>query len=303
MLRRAQDALEGKTVPAVTTGLAKLDEVFGGLQAGDLAVYAGRPGMGKSAMLMTTALGAARQNRPVIVFSLEMSQERLLERMGCDIDFDTHHLDPLSYHWFRKGDLRPYQVERMAQAVRRMPDNLKIFDRGDLTIHEIAALARAEAQRSSRMGVVVIDYLQKVRATDRYAGNKVQEITEISGAAKALAMRIGWPVVVGAQLNRGVESREEKTPTLSDLRESGAIEQDADQVVGLYRPAYYIGKRRPAGGSMDPRWHAWQAEYEPVKNHLDLFVLKNRHGEENSVKVHCDMRASAIRDEEPRATR
>lgn len=297
MLRTAQAALEGKRPEAVSTGLSKLDDVIGGLQAGDLAVYAGRPGMGKSALLMTTALAAARQGRPAIVFSLEMNQRRLLERMACDVDYDAHPHDPLSYSWFRKGSATFPQVERLASAARLIPDRIQIYDAGDLSMTQIAGLARAHAQKADKMGVIVIDYLQKVRSTDRYAGNKVQEITEISGAAKALAMQIGWPVVVGAQLNRGVEAREEKRPTLSDLRESGAIEQDADQVIGLFRPAYYVEKRRPALGAMDPKWDDWLAEYEPVKHRLDLFVLKNRHGAEDSVMAFCDMRASAIRDE------
>lgn len=296
MLRSAQSALEGKAIPSVSTGLKGLDDALGGLQAGDLAVYAGRPGMGKSALLMTTALAASRQGRPTLVFSLEMNQVRLLERMACDIDFDTHPHDPLSYHWFRKGEARAHQVERLARAVAGIPNHLTIYDRGDLTIHEIAAISRSHAQRSSIMGVVIIDYLQKVRATDRYKGNKVNEITEISGAAKALAMRIGWPVVVGAQLNRGVEQREEKRPSLSDIRESGSIEQDADQVVGMYRPAYYVEMKKPAARELDPSWPEWQGEYAAVKNQLDLIVLKNRHGSQESVETHCDMRASAIRD-------
>jgi replicative DNA helicase len=119
-------------------------------------------------------------------------------------------------------------------------------------------------------------------------------------AAKALAMRLKWPVVVGAQLNRGVEAREEKRPNLTDLRESGSIEQDADAVIGLYRPGYYIEKRKPALGIADPGYAAWEVEYKAEKNRLDLLVLKNRNGAEDSLSVFCDMRASAIRNEKPR---
>lgn len=300
MLRTAADRASGRCAVAATTGVNLLDEAIGGLQGGDLIVYAGRPGMGKSALLMTTALRAAMEGRPAIVFSLEMTQERLLQRIGCDLDFDSSPGRPLSYSWFRNGTARHDDIGRLGEALKRLPDSLTIFENGSLDIHEIAAMARAAAAKSNVMGVVVIDYLQKVNAGDRYRGNRVQEVTEISGTAKALAMRLKWPVVVGAQLNRGVESKDDKRPGLSDLRESGAIEQDADAVVGLYRPAYYIGKKKPALGQIDPAWPAWEAEWETEKNRLDLLVLKNRNGEEDSLSVFCDMRASAIRSEAPR---
>jgi replicative DNA helicase len=300
MLRNASDRASGRAVVAATTGVNLLDEAIGGLQGGDLVVYGGRPGMGKSALLMTTALRAAMEGRPAIVFSLEMTQERLLQRIGCDLDFDEHTSRPLSYSWFRNGTAKHDDIARLGEALKRLPETLTIFDNGSLDIHEIAAMCRARAAKANRMGVVVIDYLQKVNASDRYKGNRVQEVTEISGAAKALAMRLNWPVVVGAQLNRGVESRDEKRPALTDLRESGSIEQDADAVIGLFRPAYYVEKRKPAMGPTDPKWAEWQAEMEPVRNQLDLQILKNRNGAEDSLSVFCDMRASAIRNERPR---
>lgn len=303
MLKSASDRAAGQAVVAATTGVNLLDETIGGLQAGDLAVYAGRPGMGKSALLMTSALRSAMEGRPVLFFSLEMTQERLLQRIGCDLDFDTHAGRPLSYSWFRNGTAKHDDIARLGDALTRLPDSLTIIENGSLDIHEIAAMSRAHAARHNVMGLVVIDYLQKVSAGDRYRGNRVQEVTEISGAAKALAMRLKWPVVVGAQLNRGVENREEKRPNLTDLRESGAIEQDADCVVGLYRPAYYIEKRKPATGKADPGWAAWETEWEGEKNRLDLLVMKNRNGAEDSLSVFCDMRASAIRNDEPRGAR
>jgi replicative DNA helicase len=303
MLRSASDRAAGRGVVAATTGVNLLDEAIGGLQGGDLIVLAGRPGMGKSALLMTTALRSAMEGRPVLFFSLEMTQERLLQRAGCDLDYDQNAAHPLSYSWFRNGTAKHEDVARLGEALNRLPESLTIFENGSLDIHEIAALSRAHAARANVMGVIVIDYLQKVNASDRYKGNRVQEVTEISGAAKALAMRLKWPVVVGAQLNRGVESKEDKRPGLTDLRESGAIEQDADAVIGLYRPAYYIEKRKPALGAADPGWKAWQMEWDTEKNRLDLLVLKNRNGAEDSLSVFCDMRASAIRNDAPRGAR
>lgn len=303
MLRSASDRAAGRCEVAATTGVNMLDEAIGGLQGGDLIVYAGRPGMGKSALLMTSALRTAMDGRPVLFFSLEMTQERLLQRIGCDLDYDENPGHPLSYSWFRNGSAKHEDIARLGEGLKRLPDTLTIYENGSMTIHEMAAIARSAAARSNVMGLVVIDYLQKVSAGDRYRGNRVQEVTEISGAAKALAMRLKWPVVVGAQLNRGVESREEKRPNLTDLRESGSIEQDADAVIGLYRPAYYIDKRKPALGQADPGWGAWEAEWEGNKNRLDLLVMKNRNGAEDSLSVFCDMRASAIRNDEPRGAR
>lgn len=303
MLRTASDRASGRTAVAATTGLKLLDDAIGGLQGGDLVVLAGRPGMGKSALLMTTALRAAMEARPVIFFSLEMTQERLLQRIGCDLDFDQNPTSPLSYSWFRNGTAKHDDIARLGEALKILPDNLTIVENGSLDIHEMAAMARAFAARHRSMGVVVIDYLQKVSAGDRYRGNRVQEVTEISGLAKALAMQLKWPVVVGAQLNRGVENREEKRPNLTDLRESGSIEQDADAVIGLYRPAYYVEKRKPALGRADPAYFEWEAEFSAVKNQLHLFVLKNRNGAEDSLDVFCDMRASAIRNERPRGAK
>lgn len=300
MLRNASDRASGRAVVAATTGINILDETIGGLQGGNLIVYAGRPGMGKTALMATTALRAAMDGNPVLFFSLEMTQEQLIQRIACDLDYDENPGKPLSYSWLYNGTMKHDQIAQLGEALKRLPSNLTIYDNGSLNIHEIAALSRAHAARSGRMGVIVIDYLQKVNAGDRYRGNRVQEVTEISGAAKALAMKLKWPVVVGAQLNRGVESKEDKRPMLSDLRESGSIEQDADAVIGMYRPAYYIGKRKPALGEADPEYRAWKIEFDGEKNRLDLMVLKNRNGEEDSLSVHCDMRASAIRDIAPR---
>ena len=298
VLKQAEDSANGIKIPAISTGLRSLDAVLGGLQAADLCILAGRPGMGKSSLLLTVALAAILDGRPAIFFSLEMTKDQLLHRIGTDIDFMAHPLSPLSYSWFRNGTARLEQVGRLAEALRQIPDILEIRDGGDLSIQEIASMAKNFAARHSKMGVVVIDYLQKINAGDRYRGNKVQEITEISGAAKALAKRLAWPVVAGAQLSRAVEGRQEPRPALSDLRESGAIEQDADSVIGLFRPGYYTDKRKP-GSVHDPKFPEWEAEHQENKNRLDLLVLKNRHGSEDVLSVFCDMRASAIRDEKP----
>lgn len=294
---RLQDVVDGKPIPAVSSGLTTLDHILKGLQAGDFTLYAGRPGSGKSVKLAKTMFSAAREGRPSLFFELEMTKDQLLARLGCAIDYESHPDDPMSYEWFRGNDVRPYQLERMAVALRQIPNDLHIFDRAGMTIHEIAALARGFAKRSKKMGIVGIDYIQLVKPGDRYKGNPVQEMTEISKAAKHLAKGIGWPVVAACQLNRNVEQREDKKPILSDLRESGQLEQDADQVIGLYRQAYYMEAKRPL--ETDTKYGEWEDEYNSVKHRLDLGVLKNRHGRTKSIDVFCDMRASVILDEKP----
>ncbi|MGC8534903.1 MAG: replicative DNA helicase [Rhizomicrobium sp.] len=302
VLEQAENASRGQPQPFVPTGSERLDAALGALQASDLAIYAGRPGMGKSTMMLRTALAAVLAGRPAIVFSLEMTTAQCLHRIGCDLDYDLNPDAPLSYSWFR-GCPTSADVGRLAEALRHVPELLEIRDQGDLTIQEIAALARGfAAKHSNRLGIVIIDYLQKVSPSDRYRGSKVQEVTEISGACKALAKRLGWPVVAGAQLSRGVEGREDKRPTLSDLRESGAIEQDADSVIGLYRPAYYVAKHKPASPH-DPKYGEWQTEFEEKKHLLEAIILKNRHGAEDVLDLHCEMRASAIRDAQPGGVR
>jgi replicative DNA helicase len=296
LLTELQSAIDGKPVPQISTGLECLNKILGGLQAGDFCIYAGRPGMLKTGLLATTGYAAALSGAPVLFFELEMTRKQLLARIGCSIDYAAHPDDSMSYEWFRLGDIQPYQLERLAHALRHIPDNLRIFDRSGMTIHEIAALARGYAKRAKQMGLVVIDYLQLIQAGDRYKGNSVQEITEISKATKNLAKTIGWPVLVACQLSRAVESREDKRPQLQDLRESGQLEQDADQVIGLYREGYYVRHREP--DRMDPRWGEWNAEYEAVKNRMELLVRKNRHGRAEKVEVFCDLRSSAILDKE-----
>ena len=199
---------------------------------------------------------------------------------------------------FRSGKLSDDQFDRAYAASQQLRELtfLEIFDGDGVTIHEIAAMAEKFAVRSKALGVVCIDYLQIIRPTDRYAGSKVQEITEISNALKALAKRIGWPIIVECQLNRMVESRDVKRPRLGDLRESGAIEQDADVVLGLYRPGYYVDEKRPEHGSADPAWAQWESEWEAEKNSLDIAVLKNRNGARGVTRVHVEVSAGAIRN-------
>ena len=297
VLKTAEAAFNGVRPPAIRTGLARLDSFLGGLHASDLGIVAGRPGMGKSVLLSHIAKAAAMEGAPALLISLEMPREQNVQRLIADIDYDEHRDDPLHYTWFRRGSLRAEQLDRAAHAglrLRQLP--LEIFDSAGSTIHQISAVAERFAARQKRMGVVCVDYLQIVQPTERYAGSKVQEITEISNGLKALAKRLAWPVVAGCQLNRVVEGRDIKRPRLADLRESGAIEQDADVVCGLYRPGYYHEEKRPEYGPTDPAWPTWKAEFDAIKHDLEIGILKNRNGPTGSVKLHVEIAASAIRN-------
>ena len=297
VLRVAEAAFNGLRPPAIHIGLTRLDGLVGGFHAGDFIVVAGRPGMGKSVLLNHVCKAAAMDGAPAIQFSLEMPRAQNLQRLIADIDYDEYPADPLHYTWFRKGALRAEQLDRAARAgmrLRQLP--IEIHDNSGVTVHEIAAVAERFAAKQKRMGIVAVDYLQIVQPTDRYAGSKVQEVTEISNGLKTLAKRIGWPVVAGCQLHRGVEGREQKRPRLADLRESGAIEQDADVVLGLFRRGYYVEDKRPEYGSSDPAWATWKAEYDAVKNDLDIGILKNRNGPTGTVSLHVEIAASAIRN-------
>jgi len=290
----------------VPTGVGKLDELLGALYPENLIVVAGRPGMGKSAFGTTLAMAAARAGIGAEYFSLEMSKRELSARLVCDLDYyglESGAISPIHYSRLLKRRVSEREFERAAMAARDLKSlPISIHDRDGMTMAEIAALARARAsQRDGRLGIVIIDHLQIVAPSERYRGHRVSELTEMTGMAKGLAKAIKWPVVLLSQLSRDIEKRPEKErmPLLSDLRESGSIEQDADVVIGMLRPAHYIRHRKPALGERDPKFGEWLAEYEPVKNRLELGIIKNRHGASDTIKCFVDIGANAIRDEDP----
>ncbi len=299
MMRKLEDAANGIALPSILTGLTRLDNVTGGFQGGDLIIIAGRPGMGKTIALSTVCRAAAQAGKPAIMVELEMPRLQLLQRLACDLDYDRKlpHQRSIAYTRLRAGKLAEGEFDRVYAATQAMaPMPLQIYDTAGQTIHEISALCERQVSRAKTMGVICIDYLQIIRPSNRYAGSKVNEVTEISNACKVLAKRTGWPVVLGSQLNRQIEARTEKRPTLSDLRESGAIEQDADMVIGLHRPAYYVEAKRPANGRFDPSWNAWAADWRLVQHDLEVCVLKNRNGPPSVFNVHIDIQAGAIRN-------
>ncbi len=221
-------------VTGLATGFYDLDKVTSGLHSNELIIIAARPAMGKTAMAVNLAVNIAQANNTsVALFNMEMGAEQLATRMLSSVgQIDGRKLSA--------GRLEHDDWKRVNEAISRLSD-VKIFmdDTPGMTMSEIRAKCRRLASSEDGLGIVIIDYLQLISGSVRYAGNRQQEVSEISRSLKTLAMELEIPVIALAQLSRSVDSRDDKRPLLSDLRESGSIEQDADIVAFLYRDDYY----------------------------------------------------------------
>ena len=226
-------------VTGVATGYRDLDRLTAGFQPSDLLIVAGRPGMGKTAFALNIAVNAAFRGIGVAVFSLEMAMEQLVLRMLCSEARVDHSR-------LRTGYLRDTEFPALVKAAGRLGDApVYIDDTPAVTVLEVRAKTRRLVRdRSRKIGLVVIDYLQLMRA-HRDSPNREQEISEISRSLKALAKELQVPVVALSQLNRRVEERGDKHPVMADLRESGAIEQDADVIMFVYRDEAYDANKNP----------------------------------------------------------
>lgn len=248
-------------VTGTPTGFTDFDNITTGLHKDNLIILAARPAMGKTALALNIAQNVAiRNGQPVAIFSLEMGAESLVERM-----LSAEGLIP-SYH-VRTGNLTESEWRRMILAQEQLAKG-KIFidDTAGVRISEIRSRAKRLSQETGGLGLIVIDYLQLI--TGRGRENRQQEVSEISRQLKILAKELKVPVIALSQLSRGVEQRNDKRPVLSDLRESGSIEQDADIVAFLYRESYYNREKQ-----------------EEQDNVTELILEKNRHGSLGTVKL------------------
>ena len=277
----------------LSTGLTDLDRQLGGLHPSDLLVLAGRPSMGKTALATNIAFNVARNyawepqpdgtrktvNGGVVAFySLEMSAEQLAMRILADVS-------GVSGDKLRKGEIDASEFGRLRDAAIEIQEApLYVDATGGLSIAKLTARAR-RLKRSVGLDLIVIDYLQLV-TTDGGGrdANRVQEVSAITGGLKALAKELNVPVIALSQLSRQVENREDKKPQLSDLRESGSIEQDADAVMFVYREAYYLGRAEPREGT--PEHMTWQEEMDKIANIAEVIIGKQRHGPIGTVKLH-----------------
>ncbi|MCW5723579.1 MAG: replicative DNA helicase [Maricaulaceae bacterium] len=279
----------------ISSGLRALDDKLGGLHKSDLVILAGRPSMGKSALATNIAFDIARNYRyetlpdggrktvsggVVGFFSLEMSSEQLATRLIADYT-------GIPSFMIRRGEIDAAQYEEIRDAaleIQSVP--LFIDDTGGLPIGALAARAR-RLKRLHGLDLIVVDYLQLVGASDTRRGdNRVQEVSEVTQRLKALAKELNVPVLALAQLSRQVEQREDKKPQLSDLRESGSIEQDADVVMFVYRESYYKEREKPKEGT--PEYLVWEEEFRLIERQADVIIGKQRHGPIGNVKLAFD---------------
>lgn len=237
-LAKASDRIDtlynsNQTVTGISTGFTDLDEMTSGLQPGDLVIVAGRPSMGKTTFAMNIAENAAiRVREPVLVFSMEMPGEQLALRMMSS-------LGRIDQHRVRNGKLNDEDWPRITSAVSMLSEApMFIDDTAALSPAEVRARARRLAREHGKLGLIVVDYLQLMQVPG-YKENRTNEISEISRSLKALAKELSVPVIALSQLNRSLEQRQDRRPVMSDLRESGAIEQDADLIAFIYRDEVY----------------------------------------------------------------
>ena len=283
---------DGK-LSGLATGLRDLDRMMGGLQHSDLIILAGRPGMGKTALATNLAYNVAKAWRGEVkadgrvesvdggivgFFSLEMSAEQLATRI---ISEQTE----IPSNRIRRGEIETGDFDRIAEAAREMETiPLYIDETGGLSIAQLAARAR-RLKRQKGLDLLVIDYIQLLSGSGkRAAEGRVQEVTEITTSLKALAKELNVPILALSQLSRQVENRDDKRPQLSDLRESGSIEQDADVVMFVFREEYYLRNREPRAGTEEH--FKWQAEMEAVHGKAEVIIGKQRHGPTGTVPLH-----------------
>lgn len=296
----AAAAYENKSdVSGISSGLEDLDRSLGGMHSSDLVILAGRPSMGKTALGLNIAFNIARTRMEAIersqqvepgrrlpggvvgFFSLEMSAEQLATRLLSDaasIESDK----------IRRGQIsKPEYVTLRDEAARLAQLPLHIDETGGISIAQLMARAR-RLQRTHGLDMLVVDYLQLVTSSGRRGDGRVQEVSEITMGLKTLAKDLHIPVLALSQLSRQVEQRDDKRPQLSDLRESGSIEQDADVVLFVYRESYYLERAEPKPGTDEHL--AWQRQMDEVRNQAEVIIGKQRHGPIGKVKLYYDSR-------------
>jgi replicative DNA helicase len=282
---------DGK-LSGLATGLRDLDSKMGGLQKSDLIILAGRPGMGKTSLATNIAYNVARaflgevqadgqtaavNGGRVGFFSLEMSAEQLATRILSE-------QTDISSSKIRRGEITQADFEVIKDKSIEI-QNLPLFidETGGLSIAQLAARAR-RLKRQRGLDLIVIDYIQLLQgSTRRSAENRVQEITEITTSLKALAKELAIPIIALSQLSRQVENREDKRPQLSDLRESGSIEQDADVVLFVFREEYYLENKKPQEGSAE--FAEWHQKIDAAHGRAEVIIGKQRHGPTGTVNL------------------
>ncbi len=279
-------------IVGVPTGLKDLDDRLGGLHKSDLIIIAGRPSMGKTALATNIAFNAAKkiqengEKSSIAFFSLEMSSEQLSTRILAE-------QSRIKSNDIRRGKISEEQFDKFIETSKDISElPLYIDETPAITIAALSNRAR-RIKRLYGLNMVVIDYIQLMRASNTNNG-RVQEISEITQGLKALAKELAVPVLALSQLSRAVEQRDDKKPQLSDLRESGSIEQDADVVMFVYREAYYLQGKEPRPATVE---HAeWQAKMNEVSHLAELIIQKQRHGPTGNVMLEFEAMFTKFKD-------
>lgn len=275
-IKRIEKAkIKNNLISGIDTGYYDLNEYTGGLQKSDLIIVAGRPSMGKTSFVINIAINIAKifvqdknMLKTIALFSLEMSSEQIASRiLSMETKIDGSKI--------KSGKMTQTEMNHLAQNITSISE-LPIFidDTPAVTISIIKARAR-KMKRQNKISLLIVDYLQLVKASNISKDNRVQEIGEISQGLKAIAKDLDIPVIAVSQLSRAVENRDDKRPLLSDLRESGNIEQDADLVMLIYREEYYLARKRPIE---DKKLIEWQDRMEKVGNIAEINIAKQRNG-------------------------
>jgi replicative DNA helicase len=285
---------DGK-LSGTATGLRDLDVKMGGLQRSDLIIVAGRPGMGKTALATNIAYNVAKAHQAELqadgtkksvnggivgFFSCEMSAEQLATRILAE-------QTGVSSSLIRRGGITQTEFDKIRDYTIELQHLPLFFDEtGGLSISQLTARAR-RLKRQKGLDLIVVDYIQLLQGSGKRGNdNRVQEVTEITTSLKALAKELNIPVIALSQLSRQVESRDDKHPQLSDLRESGSIEQDADVVLFVYREEYYLQNKEPKPGTEE--YAKWQAEMDQAFGQAEVIIAKQRHGPTGTVRLHFE---------------
>ena len=279
-------------IVGVPSGLTDLDDRLGGMHKSDLLIIAGRPSMGKTALATNIAFNAAKKiqndgrKSSIAFFSLEMSSEQLSTRILAE-------QSRIKSNDIRRGRISEEQFDKFIETSKNISELPLYID--ETPAISIAALSN-RARRIKRLyglDMVVVDYIQLMKAANFREG-RVQEISEITQGLKALAKELSVPVLALSQLSRAVEQRDDKKPQLSDLRESGSIEQDADVVMFVYREAYYLERKEPRPATVE---HAeWQAKMSEVSNLAEIMISKQRHGPTGNIMLEFEAMFTKFKD-------
>ncbi len=296
-ITETKKAMENKTgLTGVTWGLTDVNRATGGIHRGEMVVVGARPSMGKTAIAGSIGIRAARSGAGVGFVSLEMGASRIAMRALTDIAYDRHA--KIAYSDLITGRIEPKDLDLIEWSQQELQELPLIFEeQGGLTVTDlrvkIERIAEDLHQRGLTLDVLIVDYLQLLLPSARYSGNRNSEVTEISAALRNFAREFDCGMIALSQLSRQVESRDDKRPQLSDLRESGSIEQDADAVIFLYREAYYLQKAK--GKNPDKEDERLQRLID-VENKLEFIIAKQRNGPTKTVDLFIDIASSAVRN-------